>query len=519
MTNHTVSQSVPIVGKTNELTVTLATNWQLEAHDTLAISITGLNGTAQPAGALQLGTPVDSFVRGVFCYQGEPDVVEFQVAGSGEGVVRLEFCPNKVLPAEHPHLFSFQVLNGLAPQAAPSVSIVHVAATGGVALAPVPAVSVDVTGGLTGAAAPIRGVPGGSAPLLLIVPRFKVRGMSQSNPVVSGANVLTVSLRSNVDVLSSDGAIINITHLVGASAVSPIDVDRVAGGNGADLLFCAGSQVSAAGWVADSGQGARVELSLCPYGHLRAETDYAFSITVTNPPAEQLVPPTVMIGATEGWLKFATEAMTASSNAARGLPSGATPLKIVRPRFLVAKAGQTNPAAGMSNIISLTLTPNVDITAAERSAITFTGIPTQAQYPAQQSTRISLLPGVPGNRNDGRNRILGLLSPLPPPATAVDAGNWDAREGILTFFVAYGKKWSGNLQYIISFEINNRDTAVGTPDIRVEASANMPFPVTSMLQPFESAGGVANGANAFFVNRPEFVVRSIWQATPEVAAE
>jgi hypothetical protein len=47
----------------------------------------------------------------------------------------------------------------------------------------------------------------------------------------------------------------------------------------------------------------------------------------------------------------------------------------------------------------------------------------------------------------------------------------------------------------------------------------MPFPVTSMLQPFESAGGVANGANAFFVNRPEFVVRSIWQATPEVAAE
>ena len=147
MTNHTVSQSVPIVGKTNELTVTLATNWQLEAHDTLAISITGLNCTAQPAGALQLGTPVDSFVRGVFCYQGEPDVVEFQVAGSGEGVVRLGFCPNKVLPAEHPHLFSIQVLNGLAPQAAPSVAIVHVAATGGVALAPVSAVSVDVTGG------------------------------------------------------------------------------------------------------------------------------------------------------------------------------------------------------------------------------------------------------------------------------------------------------------------------------------------------------------------------------------
>ena len=190
------------MGKTNELTVTLPTNWQLEAHDTLAISITGLNCTAQPAGALQLGTPVDSFVRGVFCYQGEPDVVEFQVAGSGEGVVRLGFCPNKVLPAEHPHLFSIQVLNGLAPQAAPSVAIVHVAATGGVALAPVPAVSVDVTGGLTGAAAPIRGVPGGSAPLLLIVPRFKVRGMSQSNPVVSGTNVLTVSLRSNVDVLS-----------------------------------------------------------------------------------------------------------------------------------------------------------------------------------------------------------------------------------------------------------------------------------------------------------------------------
>jgi len=456
-------------------------------------------------------------VQGVFCYQGVPDSAEFRLAGSGGGMVRLAFCPNKVLPAEHQHVLSFQVLNGLAPQSAPSVSIRVVCSSA--VMAPVPAVSASETGGLSGAAAPIRGVSEGSRPLFLIQPRFEVRQMSQSNPVVSDTNVLTVSLRSNVDVLPSDGTTIKITNLTGASHPnSPIDVDRVADGNGADLLFCEGLHVSAARWVPDSGQGARLELSLCPHAHLRAHTAYAFSITVTNPPKEQLVPPTIRIAAA-GWLLFAADAMTSPTGDARGFPSGAAPLTVVAPRFLDAKAGQTNPAAGLRNTISLTLTPNVDIFFAEGSTITFTGIPTQAQYPADQSTVIGLLPGPSGNSDDGRNRVLGLLSPLPPPSNAVNAGSWDTRDGILTFFIANGKKLSGHTEYVISFEIVNRDTGVGTPDIRVEASARVPFPRTSMQQSGGFAGGVANGANAFFVNRPEFVVRSIWQATPEVDAK
>ena len=72
--------------------------------------------------APQLATSLGSFVQGVFCYQGVPDSAEFRLASSGEGMVRLAFCPNKVLPAEHQHVFSFQVLNGVAPQFAPGSS-------------------------------------------------------------------------------------------------------------------------------------------------------------------------------------------------------------------------------------------------------------------------------------------------------------------------------------------------------------------------------------------------------------
>ena len=64
---------------------------------------------------------------------------------------------------------------------------------------------------------------------------LQVREASQSNPATSAVNVLTVSLRSNVELLPADGIIITIANLRGAGVSNSggrVDVDRLPGGNG-----------------------------------------------------------------------------------------------------------------------------------------------------------------------------------------------------------------------------------------------------------------------------------------------
>jgi hypothetical protein len=64
---------------------------------------------------------------------------------------------------------------------------------------------------------------------------LQVREVSQSNPATSAVNVLTVSLRSNVELLPTDGIIITIANLRGAvvsNSGGRVDVDRLPGGNG-----------------------------------------------------------------------------------------------------------------------------------------------------------------------------------------------------------------------------------------------------------------------------------------------
>ena len=514
ITSRTLGQSTPVVGKVNELTMTFATNVQLEQNAGWTIRIAGLTGTANVSGPLLLSPlPPGGSVTGLFCQGGVPDRGMWS-GSDGSGMLVLQLCLNKVLAADYDHVFSFQVLNGQTPQQAPNISV-SVTGHASITMAPLPIVSVNAAGGLTGNATPIRGIPRGSAPLFLIKPRFELADVSQSNPVTSAPNILTVSLQSNIDVLPADGVVITISNLVGASGASPMDLARYSGGNGAELLFCEALTVSSGKFVADILQVAHIELTLCPGAHLHAQTVYVFSVSVTNPSQEQQ-PPLIMVSAT-GWLMFAMQETTAPLTSARGLSGGSVPLTIVVPEFEVRAAGQTNPAAGLPNIISLTLSPNVDIYAAQSSAITFTGLPSNPHYPAQQATQITLLGGDdPADTTDGRNRVQGLLSPLPAPAITVNAGSWDAQAGTLNFYIAKGKQLSGGLTYVISFQIKNRDSPVNTPDLLVEASADSSFVAAMMKQPYLPAAGVPNGANAFYVTCPEFVTRSIWQATPVV---
>lgn len=410
-------------------------------------------------------------------------------------MLRVDLCPNMALAAEYDHVFSFQVLNGEAPQASPSVSI-HIEGSSEITMAPRLMLTTNATGGLTGSPAARRGVDGGSAPLMLVRPRFDVRDVTQNNPVTSAENVLTVSLMSNLDLLPADNVVITISNLTGAAASSPLDLSRVAGGNGAELLFCDGPSITSGKFVPGGPvQGSQVLLSLCQSAHLKAGVTYVFRFNVENPPHAQPAPD-VKISA-QGWLVYLPEAVTAPQLPARGLPDAARPMTVAVPRFLERKIGQENPAAGLLNIISLTLTPNVDIYASQFSAITIGGIPTNPHYPAEQPARIDILEG-----SAARNRVRGRLSPLPPPATSVDAGSWDAREGIMTFFIARNQRLEGQEQYVIAFEILNRDMAVDTPNLWVEASADSPFPRAALEHPHQPAAGVANGANAFYVTRP-----------------
>ena len=529
----TMGQSVPIVNMMNELTVTLKSNMDLSWYDDWAISITGLNGTAQPEGVLAL-TPLSSgpSISGLFCQNGMADLGRWLVGSGGSGSLRLDLCTDKVLVAGFEYVFAFSVHNGPAPQSAPKIEIVARSPSSPIVISPVPIDTINSTGNLNayGSAngvGDVSGVTGGRAPLYLLKARFDMAEVSQSNPVIMGTNLLTVSLRTNMDILPRHGQArtITISNLMGASAASPVDITRVEGGNGAELLFCEDQTVSAGKWVsgpADGNHTASLELTLCPGATMHSSIDYVFSLSVTNPPAAQ-APPSIRIMAS-GWITFEEATTTAPLAVARGFPNATEPLRIVVPQFLEHKAGQTNPAAGRQNIISLTLMPNVDIRASDGSAISLTGIPSftaydgssTKQYPAQQVTQIKLEPG-PGDAA-AFNRVLGKLSPLPPPSNTVDACSWDARQGIVTCFIAKGQRLEGHQRYVISFKITNADRNINTPTLYLGANADAPFKPAEVSQPDAPAGGVKNGANAFYIIRPEFVRTMIWQSTPVAGA-
>ena len=106
---------------------------------------------------------------------------------------------------------------------------------------------------------------------------------------------------------------------------------------------------------------------------MAAGTQYAFSFTITNPSSAQGAA-TAVIEAS-GTASFVPTALDAPSSPLLGVVNGANPLLVVVPEFDVREIGQSNPLAGGSNTITVTIQSNVNLAqATDSSVVTISGL-------------------------------------------------------------------------------------------------------------------------------------------------
>ena len=161
--------------------------------------------------------------------------------------------------------------------------------------------------------------------------------------------------------------------------------------------------------------------------------------------------------------------------------------------FTTRNIGQSNPLAGGSNTITVTIT--TDNSLAQASVVTVSGLTNAADTPSLalnsvENSGASLF-------SNGSTQATGALS-----------------SGTLTLTVFTGQTVTNSTQYAFSFTIMNPLTAQVPAAASIAASGTKSFAIAAMVAPNEPLLGVVNGANPLLVVLPEFDVRKIGQSNP-----
>jgi hypothetical protein len=216
-TGAAIWQATPLAGRPNALTVQLVANIDLApaptARPVLRIANLSLPGPAGPltlAGSLADG----SMAEYAFC---GPDGAGRRGWVDENGALNLALCDGATLRAGVPYAFSFALIN--PPHARAAAAAIIGAAGGPVEIPPRAMAARNGS---------IVGVPGGEAPLLVVVPCFTIRRASQATPLGGAANVLLLTLQTNVDLDSADASAVTLAGL-GSLALPPPRLTQVHG--------------------------------------------------------------------------------------------------------------------------------------------------------------------------------------------------------------------------------------------------------------------------------------------------
>ena len=169
--------------------------------------------------------------------------------------------------------------------------------------------------------------------------------------------------------------------------------------------------------------------------------------------------------------------------------------------FTTRSIRQTNPLAGPSNRITVTLVADTNLAASDNSKVTLLGLNN-----AVATSPITLLDA----GNDGESIFSDGITQ--------SRGVWNGASGTLTLTVHSGLTLQSGTTYSFAFDCQNPTTAQSAPSISVAASGTSSFANAIMASPNTAAKGVANGANALYTIIPAFTTRSIQQSTPVTGA-
>eukprot|EP00960_Hanusia_phi_P055432 762967-Hanusia_phi.AAC.1 len=191
-----VGQSNPLAGATNNITLTLSANCDVPFGSNLTIS--GLKNTSTS----------DSSAFPIVADQSFNSIASWNASG-GAVVMSLN---NSGLSSYSNYIISFSLQNIDSAQASQKIYVYGQIASGmygsyfAVGIPSSPYIDLGLMNSSTDS---IQGVYEGRSPMLVIIPRFLISLLSQSNPLTSAENTLTATLKANCDVTTSSTITLN----------------------------------------------------------------------------------------------------------------------------------------------------------------------------------------------------------------------------------------------------------------------------------------------------------------------
>jgi hypothetical protein len=278
---------------------------------------------------------------------------------------------------------------------------------------------------------------------------FTTRSMCQSNPIAGSSNTITVTIQTDVNLAQADSSVVTISGLINAPDAASLALASVENSM-ANMLFWEGTT---------QGEGAlssgTLTLTLFTGKTVLAGTQYAFSFTITNPSGAQDAP-TVTIAAS-GTASIPPTWMVAPDSPLLGVAKGSKPLLVMLPEFQVRKIGQSNPLAGGSNTITVTIQSNVNLAQSHGSVVTIVGL---TNAPDTWSLALTSVENHGADLfSDGTTQGMGSLI-----------------SGTLTLKVHRYQTVMAGMQYAFSFTILNPITEQDATTVTIEASGTAEFP-------------------------------------------
>ena len=214
---------------------------------------------------------------------------------------------------------------------------------------------------------------------------------------------------------------------------------------------------------------------------MAASTDHVVTFTLGNPTSTQSSPTAVsVVAAIQDSGVIASAAMTSPTMAMYGVANGFKPLEVLVPVFNTKSIQQSTLISGVANTFTVTLTPNLELSAI--STVTILGL--SGSQTADDSTFT-----VTSN----------------PDVMAVDSGVWTQAGGLAgALMLTLDTRMTVSTDYVVMFSLVNPTTGQRSVTVNVVAaiqdggaiaSAEMTSPTTAMY-------GVANGFKPLEVHNP-----------------
>jgi len=289
---------------------------------------------------------------------------------------------------------------------------------------PTRAISIAATGVPITASGMIM-AQGTTRPMFITTPRIMTKEVWQSSPYPCDLNEIRIKVRLNVPLYTRCIPSINVTGLEGWEQAGDIALST-------NVL---NMTTSPAMW---DGATRSLQTEVAIYVEINTDIEFGFTIINGKTAVEGMMPSIEVTG-----LNMHHEVMTLKSG------EEYIPVTILEPRFDTLAIVQQNPYPAASNVLTVTLTPNVNLpsTAACGVTITISGLDNACHSDGNIVITDT-------DQIYGQNGL---------------QGKWDADRFQLTLELSHGGMLA-NTSYDFTFEIRNPSSGQRSPMVMVEAS-------------------------------------------------